>query len=524
PFARRSLAEDPRARAPCAIRRHRSRGWSACSDDDRPPGRRRVRPRVAQPGPRARSDSSHGGASPRLARRGRHAARRGLRHRRPLASRIAEIHRLHRRRRRPLPRPARRRALRRREPRRPAAARRRQRGCLGRDRSDRAPREPARVRPRARARDEAGRMDRADDAEPAQCVELALSGGERIVRGVPGPRLPGASHGAPRDRPAAHRGGIGTRRDRRGVHAVGAAAIDAVALSGRDRGAGAAPSFRQRRHRGTPVRIALLSVSAGLGGSETSLLELVRGLAATPGVEPVVVLPRSGPLEPRVRAAGGVPRILAMPDALLGFGEWSMRGVGEIGRRGATLARAAAATRTHGRALAELLRDLSPHAVPTTGLKMHVLAARAADPGVPIVWHVHEYLSPRRLSRILLRHYLRRASAIVANSRSVAVDLAGTLGAGAPISTIYNAAELAAFPPGGPCADLDRLSGLPLASPGTCRVGLLATFARWKGHDVFLRAVRETSAPLRAYVIGGPMYDTRGSQHTIDELRARAAA
>lgn len=272
------------------------------------------------------------------------------------------------------------------------------------------------------------------------------------------------------------------------------------------------------------MRIALLSVSAGLGGSETSLLELVRGLAATPGVEPVVVLPRSGPLEPRVRAAGGVPRILAMPDALLGFGEWSMRGVGEIGRRAATLARAAAATRTHGRALAELLRDVSPDVVHTNGLKMHVLAARAADPGVPIVWHVHEYLSPRRMSRILLRHYLRRASAIVANSRSVAADLAGTLGAGAPISTIYNAVDLAAFTPDGPCADLDRLSGLSPASPGTCRVGLLATFARWKGHEVFLRAVREASAPLRAYVIGGPMYDTRGSQHTIDELRARAAA
>src|SRR5262249_32970126 len=118
------------------------------------------------------------------------------------------------------------------------------------------------------------------------------------------------------------------------VQAVGAAAMDAVALSGRDRGAGTAPSFRQRRHRGTPVRIALLSVSAGLGGSETSLLELVRGLAATPGVEPVVVLPRSGPLEPRGRAAGGGPRLLAMPDARPGVGEWAGGGGGGGGRRG----------------------------------------------------------------------------------------------------------------------------------------------------------------------------------------------
>ena len=270
------------------------------------------------------------------------------------------------------------------------------------------------------------------------------------------------------------------------------------------------------------MRIALLSVSADIGGSETSLLELVRGLASTPGVEPIVVLPRTGPLEPRVHAAGAATRILPMPEALLGFGEWSMRSVGEIGRRGATLARVFAATRRHARALGDLLRELTPDVVHTNGLKMHVLAARAAVPGVPIVWHLHEYLSPRRMSRILLRHHRRRASAIVANSRSVAADLAATLGSGLPISTIYNAVDLSMFAPEGPSADLDRLAGLPPAAPGVCRVGLLATFARWKGHDVFLRAVGAASAPIRAYVIGGPVYDTGGSQHTIDELKARA--
>ena len=272
------------------------------------------------------------------------------------------------------------------------------------------------------------------------------------------------------------------------------------------------------------MRVALLSVSAGIGGSETSLLELVRGLAATRACEPIVVLPKAGPLDGRVRAVGGATRILPMPDALLSFGEWSMRSVTDVGRRSATLARVAAATRTHRRALTGLLREIDPHVVHTNGLKMHVLAARAAAPGVPIVWHLHEYLKTRRLSRMLLRHHVRRASAVVANSHSVAADLAETLGHGAPITTIYNAVDLEEFAPDGPLADLDRLAGLPPAPPGVCRVGLLATFARWKGHDVFLRAVGEARAPLRAYVIGGPVYDTAGSQHTIEDLRARAAA
>jgi glycosyltransferase involved in cell wall biosynthesis len=270
------------------------------------------------------------------------------------------------------------------------------------------------------------------------------------------------------------------------------------------------------------VRIALLSVSADIGGSETSLLELVRGLAAMPGYEPIVVLPREGPLEARARAAGATTRILPMPDALLAFGEWSMRRIGEIGQQGITLARAAAAASRHRADLAALLRELDPHVIHTNGLKMHVLGARAASSGVPIVWHLHEYLTPRRMSRILLRHHVGRVSAVVANSHSVAADLVRALGARAPISTVYNAVDLSEFAPEGSIAELDRLAGVPPPAPGVCRVGLLATFARWKGHDVFLRAVRAATAPIRAYVIGGPVYDTGGSQHTIEELRARA--
>jgi len=272
------------------------------------------------------------------------------------------------------------------------------------------------------------------------------------------------------------------------------------------------------------MRVALLSVSAEIGGSETSLLELVRGLAATPGVEPVLVMPKDGPLEDRARAAGAATRVLPMPDALISFGEWSMRSAAEIGRRTVTLARAAAATRTYGTAIARLLSELRADVVHTNGFKMHVLAARGAAPGVPIVWHVHEYLRPRPLSRVLLRHHVHRVSAVVANSRSVAADLGAALGPSVPITTIYNAVDLSEFAPGGAVADLDRLAGLPPAAAGVCRVGLLATFARWKGHDVFLRAIQRSAAPVRAYVIGAPVYDTAGSQLTIDELRSRAAS
>ncbi len=76
-------------------------------------------------------------------------------------------------------------------------------------------------------------------------------------------------------------------------------------------------------------------------------------------------------------------------------------------------------------------------------------------------------------------------------------------------------------------AELDRLAGLEPAGPGVVRVGLVATYANWKGHDVFLDALARlpaTGPPVRGYIVGGPIYATAGSQFTRDELEQRAAA
>src|SRR5262249_52926653 len=92
---------------------------------------------------------------------------------------------------------------------------------------------------------------------------------------------------------------------------------------------------------------------------------------------------------------------------------------------------------------------------------------------------------------------------------------------------VANAIDLNRFQPGpGAGAWLDRLAGLPSAAPGAVRVGLVATYARWKGHDVFLAAAHRLRQvawpPLRFYVIGGRIDRTAGSQWTPAELQARA--
>ena len=79
--------------------------------------------------------------------------------------------------------------------------------------------------------------------------------------------------------------------------------------------------------------------------------------------------------------------------------------------------------------------------------------------------------------------------------------------------------------PDGRHLDLDALCSLPPLAPGGVRVGLVATFARWKGHDAFLKALARVRAamPVRAYVVGGPIYQTKASQFSLEELRALAA-
>jgi glycosyltransferase involved in cell wall biosynthesis len=114
---------------------------------------------------------------------------------------------------------------------------------------------------------------------------------------------------------------------------------------------------------------------------------------------------------------------------------------------------------------------------------------------------------------------------VLANSRSVAADALRLFGKGLTVETMLNGVDLARFHPRGPRLDLDLLSGMPSAPPGTVRIGLVGTFAKWKGHEIFLRAMARPefrALQARAYVVGGPIYRTSNSQFSQEELRAMA--
>jgi glycosyltransferase involved in cell wall biosynthesis len=195
-----------------------------------------------------------------------------------------------------------------------------------------------------------------------------------------------------------------------------------------------------------------------------------------------------------------------------------LRLVGNVGRAGVpSIAYLGRLRRT--------LARFAPDLIHSNGFKMHVLAAWARPAGCPLIWHIRDYVSARPLMSRLIRANANRCTAAIANSTSVAEDLRTVCGDKLRIYRVYNGVDLNAFSPSGSIANLDEVCSMPQPAPNSIRVGLLATMARWKGHHVFLRAVAKASrvTPIRAYVIGAPIYQNDSSQYRIDELQRMAA-
>ena len=275
------------------------------------------------------------------------------------------------------------------------------------------------------------------------------------------------------------------------------------------------------------MRISCLSVSDQLGGSEVALVGMISAIGRVrPDWTFQVVLPGDGPLGRRVLDAGASCAIVRMPGPLARLGEWgavndawSPSAQFALGVR---LCESAAVLPGYESRLRRTLSAFQPDLIHTNGFKAHVLGARLKRRQQTLVWHLHEYVSRRRVSRWLLQRYMTRCDGVIANSASVAADVTASLTAMAPLHVVPNGIDLDAFAPNGSRLDLDHVAGMPPAPPDVVRVGLIATFGRWKGHDLFLDAVERvaSSRAVRGYIIGGPVYDTAHSQYTPRDLQA----
>jgi glycosyltransferase involved in cell wall biosynthesis len=278
------------------------------------------------------------------------------------------------------------------------------------------------------------------------------------------------------------------------------------------------------------ARVLFLSPSGALGGAERCLLDLVASLRAHVGTDDLdlgLVAGRDGPLLGEAESLGMRIVRLPMSDRLAAVGDSAIvahgaRSLPAFGRRAAG---AALDTAEYVYRLGAAISRFSPSVVHSNGIKMHLLAA-AASVRAPLLWHIRDFISERPLVSRAMRACAWRAHAGIAISHAVCED-AGRVLPRLPLSVIHDGIDTDLFSPSGPVADLDALAGSDPAPAGTLRVGLVATYARWKGHEVFIHAAKlvkgRLSGPnVRFYVVGGPIYDTAASQYTQDELRALA--
>ena len=265
---------------------------------------------------------------------------------------------------------------------------------------------------------------------------------------------------------------------------------------------------------GVAMRILYLSSSGKLGGAETCLLNLIGGLRERhPSWALHLITAEDGSLVTQAKKLGVTVHLLPFPASLASAGK---RSIGNLFHVFISSVR-------YGNALKAAVEAIHPAIVHSNGFKMHLLTAWML-PNRTSLCHLHDYLSRQTLAGRALLASLGRFAAIVTNSRSVSADLNQIKRKAPLVLSIHNGIDIARFTPAGPSLNLEALSRLPVENAAIVRVGLIATFAKWKGHRTFLHAIALLPITLnfRAFVIGGPIYQTKASQHSMEELRAEA--
>lgn len=272
-----------------------------------------------------------------------------------------------------------------------------------------------------------------------------------------------------------------------------------------------------------PLRVLFVNPIGGLGGAEQSLLDLLAALRTTPNLELSLLLLEDGPLRERMEDLGIRVDVLPMPESLATLGEFGLSGTKTLGR---AVLGGIAGVRYFER-LSHALRTARADIVHTNGIKAHWLVC-ALRRG-PTVLHFRDFVKERPLTRSALRPLCALGPRVaIGISQAVGRELEAAFPS-LDTEVVYDGIDTDALCPGPTQgATLAELAELLPDAPGTLSVGILGTYARWKGHDYFLRAAAEVSRrhpdrSLRFYLIGGPIYKTRTAQFTRAELEGLAA-
>jgi glycosyltransferase involved in cell wall biosynthesis len=274
------------------------------------------------------------------------------------------------------------------------------------------------------------------------------------------------------------------------------------------------------------LKILFLNPVGNLGGAERSLLELVAIIGVhCPDWDLHLITGDQGPLLQVFNESGLNSEVMQLPSGIRTFGDSSLTGrlswkglVGLVTRAPVIAFQLWAYLSKLGRRI----EQLQPDVIHSNGFKFHVIIGLMGRRGTKVIWHARDYISKRKLVGKVLRRLCHKPDLLVANSLSVAEDWEKCF-PGLDKIVLHNCVSI---------PELGEYSGqaeilFGMKPSGQVRIGLVASFAKWKGQDIFLQAVKILSSKfpkdqVAFFIVGGPLYSTGGSQFSLDELKAHA--
>ncbi|MBK1988958.1 glycosyltransferase family 4 protein [Sphaerospermopsis aphanizomenoides BCCUSP55] len=271
------------------------------------------------------------------------------------------------------------------------------------------------------------------------------------------------------------------------------------------------------------MKIVFVNPVGAIGGAERALLTIMDALINTkPDIQIYLIAGTDGAMISQAEKLGVEVKVLKLPEGFNQLGDSALQGSSKIIGKIKLLFQLVSLAPSLWQYLQEFRQTIeliNPNIIHTNGIKANLITSLAGIKNIPVIWHIQDFYGARPLVAKLLKWSRKKATIAIAISQSVAEDVKKTL-PGLPVEVIYSAINIHYFsPPNSPA--INSLANCPI------KVGLVATFARWKGHDIFLEAASEI---IKTYpeinvgfcIVGGAIYKTRGSQFSEQELKEKA--
>lgn len=258
-------------------------------------------------------------------------------------------------------------------------------------------------------------------------------------------------------------------------------------------------------------RLVFITISSELGGAERSLLDLVEHAKSHGPRKPLVVLPRTGPLEDLLKSKDIDTCILSLPSF---YESVSRKNIFSIivflilGVPSYTL---------YYWRLHSFLEGIRPHSVHSTGIKNHILCCLLS---LHTPWHYFVHL--RDFIKIKPLVWFFRLFAKKKNIHWMSASQAITQNLKWHIPIFYDGLSEKVFYKNS-STDLKTSLGL---SDRTQLIGHAAALTPWKGQMLFIEAASvllNSHKDLHFVIIGSPIYKTNHDQNYDQVLKNKVA-